>query len=203
MLVSMLHHVENPAAALAEAQRILRPRGRLALMVFTREDVADTWLEDYFPSTRAWMDESHPTLAALQALLPGPRRIPVTYTDLEDGSLAALAGHPRSSPTPAGTARRASSSGSSASGRTSSEPASSASAPISPKAARRECPAPRPCWPPSSPHLARELEGEAGPERPETDSIRGQVGPTHREESPCGSRSRDATFRSPTSCVRL
>jgi SAM-dependent methyltransferase len=94
MLVSMLHHVENPAAALAEAQRILRPQGRLALMVFTREDVADTWLEDYFPSTRAWMDESHPTLAALQTLLPGARRIPVTYTDLEDGSLAALAGHP-------------------------------------------------------------------------------------------------------------
>ena len=94
MLVSMLHHVENPAAALAEARRILRPEGRLALMVFTREDVADSWLEDYFPGTRAWMDESHPPLAALQALLPGARRIPVTYTDLEDGSLAALAGHP-------------------------------------------------------------------------------------------------------------
>jgi SAM-dependent methyltransferase len=94
MLVSMLHHVEKPAAALAEAQRILRPQGRLALMGFTCEDVARTWLEDPFPSTRVWMDESHPTLAALQALLPGARRIPVTYTDLEDGSLAAPAGHP-------------------------------------------------------------------------------------------------------------
>ena len=49
MLVSMLHHVEDPAAALAEAQRILRPQGRLALMVFTREDVADTWLEQLLP----------------------------------------------------------------------------------------------------------------------------------------------------------
>jgi SAM-dependent methyltransferase len=94
MLVSMLHHVEDPAAALAEARRILRPGGRLALMVFTREDVAAMWLPDYFPSTRAWTDESHSTLAELEALLPGARRIPVTYTDLEDGSLAALAGHP-------------------------------------------------------------------------------------------------------------
>lgn len=94
MLVSMLHHVENPALALAEARRVLRPGGRLALMVFTREDVAALWLSDYFPSTRAWMDESHPTLAELLALLPGARRIEVVYGDLEDGSLAALAGHP-------------------------------------------------------------------------------------------------------------
>lgn len=94
MLVSMLHHVERPALALAEARRILRPGGRLALMVFTREDVAGMWLSDYFPSTRAWMEESHLTLAELLALLPGARRIDVVYHDLEDGSLAALAGHP-------------------------------------------------------------------------------------------------------------
>src|SRR4051794_5125765 len=49
MLVSMLHHVEAPPAALAEARRILRPGGRLALMAFTREDVAANWLSDYFP----------------------------------------------------------------------------------------------------------------------------------------------------------
>ena len=94
MLVSMLHHVEDPPAALAEARRILRPGGRLALMVFTREDIADLWLSDYFPSTRAWMTESHPTLAELTALLPGSRRIEVVYRDVEDGSLAALAAHP-------------------------------------------------------------------------------------------------------------
>jgi len=94
MLVSMLHHVEQPAAALAEAQRILRPGGRLALMVFTREDTAASWLNDYFPSTREWMLASHQPLDELLALLPGARRIEVIFRDLEDGSLAALSAYP-------------------------------------------------------------------------------------------------------------
>jgi SAM-dependent methyltransferase len=94
MLVSMLHHVEDQAAAIAEAKRILRPRGRLALMVFTREDVEDLWLTDYFPSTRAWILESHPSLAEQLAMLPGSRPLEVVFRDLEDGSLGALAAHP-------------------------------------------------------------------------------------------------------------
>jgi demethylmenaquinone methyltransferase/2-methoxy-6-polyprenyl-1,4-benzoquinol methylase len=94
MLVSMLHHVEEPARALAEAQRILRPGGRLALMVFTREDTAESWLNDYFPSTREWMLASHQPLDELLALLPGARRIEVVFRDLEDGSLAALSAYP-------------------------------------------------------------------------------------------------------------
>lgn len=94
MLVSMLHHVEDPAAAIAEAKRILRPRGRLALMVFTREDVEDMWLSDYFPSTRAWIVESHLPLAEHLAMLPGARPTEIVYRDLEDGSLGALAAHP-------------------------------------------------------------------------------------------------------------
>jgi ubiquinone/menaquinone biosynthesis C-methylase UbiE len=94
MLVSMLHHVEDPPAALAEARRVLRPGGRLALMVFTREDIADLWLSDYFPSTRAWMTESHQTRDELMAMLPGAHRIEVVFRDLEDGSLAALAAYP-------------------------------------------------------------------------------------------------------------
>jgi len=94
MLVSMLHHVEDQAAALAEARRVLRAGGRLALMVFTREDVAENWLSDYFPSTRAWMFETHPTRAELLAPLPGARHIPVVFRDLEDGSLAALSAYP-------------------------------------------------------------------------------------------------------------
>jgi len=94
MLISMLHHVEDQAAAIAEAKRILRPRGRLALMVFTREDVEDLWLTDYFPSTRAWIVQSHPSLAEHLAMLPGSRPIEIVFRDLEDGSLGALAAHP-------------------------------------------------------------------------------------------------------------
>lgn len=94
MLVSMLHHVDDRASVLVEARRILRVRGRLALMVYTREDIDDLWLMDYFPSTRDWMHTSHPTMAELRALLPGARRHPVVFTDLKDASLAALASHP-------------------------------------------------------------------------------------------------------------
>jgi SAM-dependent methyltransferase len=94
MLVSMLHHVEDQSAALAEARRILRPGGRLALMVFTREDIEQMWLTGYFPSTRAWMIESHAPAEVTAALLPGARRLEVVYRDLEDGSLAALSAFP-------------------------------------------------------------------------------------------------------------
>jgi SAM-dependent methyltransferase len=94
MLVSMLHHVDDKPAAIAEAKRILKPGGRLVLMVFTREDLAGAWMSDYWPSTRAWMDRSHPTLDELLELLPGARRLRIVYRDLEDGSLAALGAHP-------------------------------------------------------------------------------------------------------------
>jgi ubiquinone/menaquinone biosynthesis C-methylase UbiE len=94
MLVSMLHHVDDPWRALEEAQRILRPGGRLALMCFTREELESLWYSEYFPSTRAWMARSHPSLDELLEHLPGARRIPIEFTDLEDASLAALAAHP-------------------------------------------------------------------------------------------------------------
>jgi SAM-dependent methyltransferase len=94
MLVSMLHHVGDPAAALAEARRILRPGGRMAVMAFTQEDIHDLWFLDYFPSTRAWMQASHVPVSDLLALLPGARRTEVVLDDLDDASLAALAAHP-------------------------------------------------------------------------------------------------------------
>jgi SAM-dependent methyltransferase len=93
-MVSMLHHVDDRAKALAEAKRVLRAGGRLAVMVYTREDIEGLWFNDFFPSTRAWMDASHPRLDDLLAELPGARRIPVEFRDLEDASLAALAAHP-------------------------------------------------------------------------------------------------------------
>lgn len=93
-MISMLHHVEDRARALAEARRVLRRGGRLVLKGYAREDIEHLWLQDYFPSTRAWMDASHPRLAELLEQLPGARRIPVVFRDLVDASLAALAAHP-------------------------------------------------------------------------------------------------------------
>jgi SAM-dependent methyltransferase len=94
MLVSMLHHVEEPSAALFEACRVMRPGGRLAAMIFTREDIEALWYSDYFPSTKAWMEQSHPRLSEVLRHLPGARRLPVVLQDLQDGSLATLAAHP-------------------------------------------------------------------------------------------------------------
>lgn len=94
MLISMLHHVDPPAQALAEARRVLCPGGRLAAMLFTREDIADAWCLDYFPSSRPWMFETHTPLRQILAELPGARHLPVVYEDLQDGSMAAQLGHP-------------------------------------------------------------------------------------------------------------
>jgi ubiquinone/menaquinone biosynthesis C-methylase UbiE len=92
--VSMLHHVEDRGQALAEQRRVLRPGGRGALMVYTREDIEHAWYHDYFPSTRAWMESSHPRLADLLAELPNARRIELVFRDLDDASLAALSAFP-------------------------------------------------------------------------------------------------------------
>jgi SAM-dependent methyltransferase len=94
MLVSMLHHVDDPAQALTQAKRVLRPGGHLAVMVFTREDIADAWCLDYFPSSRPWMEQTHMPLATLFAELPGARRLPVVYEDAKDGAMAAMLGNP-------------------------------------------------------------------------------------------------------------
>ncbi len=95
MLVSMLHHVDSPTEVLGEARRLLRSGGRLAVMLFTREDIADAWCLDYFPSARPWMLQTHVRLGDILAELPGARRIPVVFEDLQDASLAALLGHPQ------------------------------------------------------------------------------------------------------------
>lgn len=94
MLVSMLHHVGDRRRALAEARRVLRPGGRLAVMLFTREDFAADASMKYFPVSRTWMEETHPPLSEVLEELPGARRIALLYEDAVDGSLAALMAQP-------------------------------------------------------------------------------------------------------------
>lgn len=94
MLVSMLHHVADQSAVLAQARRVLRAGGRLALFVFTREDMEDLWIVERFPASLPWMRATHQSLAELLELLPGAVRSEVVFSDLADASLAALAAHP-------------------------------------------------------------------------------------------------------------
>lgn len=94
VMISMLHHVEDHRIALAEARRILRPGGRLALVGFTDEDAASLWILDYFPSSRRWMAATHPPRAAFLAELPGARSVRFEFEDMQDGSLAALSADP-------------------------------------------------------------------------------------------------------------
>jgi SAM-dependent methyltransferase len=95
MMISMLHHVEDRGAALAEARRILRPGGRLVLKGFAGEDAATLWILDYFPSSRTWMEATHPPRAEFLEQLPGARLLDFKFEDMEDASLAALSADPQ------------------------------------------------------------------------------------------------------------
>jgi SAM-dependent methyltransferase len=94
MMISMLHHVEDRAAALAEAKRILRPEGRLVVMGFTGEDAATLWVLDYFPVSRPWMEATHPPRSAFLSALPGSELVVFQFKDMQDASLAALSADP-------------------------------------------------------------------------------------------------------------
>jgi len=93
-MISMLHHVDDRAAALAEARRILRPGGKLVLKGFTGEDADSLWILDYFPSSRPWMAATHPPRAEFLAELPGAGAVELEFKDMEDASLAALSADP-------------------------------------------------------------------------------------------------------------
>lgn len=94
ILISMLHHVDDPAGAIGEAKRVLAPGGVLAALVFSREDAESLWVLDRFPSSRRWMDETHRPLEEYMRELPGGERRELLLDDLADASLAALSSRP-------------------------------------------------------------------------------------------------------------
>lgn len=86
MIVSMLHHVPDWAAALAEARRVVRPGGVVVLMGYTRTHMAGDVIAQYFPNAMAHFTRTHQTQDELLAELPGAQECPVFYEDLVDGS---------------------------------------------------------------------------------------------------------------------
>lgn len=94
ILISMLHHVDRPTVALAEAKRVTSRSGPVIVMAFTREDAESLWVLDYFPSSRAWMAETHMSSASLMEELPGAEVERLVLADPRDVSLAALCGRP-------------------------------------------------------------------------------------------------------------
>lgn len=92
---SALHLIPAWREALAEMRRVLKPAGRLAIMVYTRENLDVHWVFRYFPSTRPWFYPEHQTLAEIVAELPGATVEAMEFTDLVDASMSALCRHPR------------------------------------------------------------------------------------------------------------
>jgi DNA-binding transcriptional MerR regulator len=94
-MISMLHQVADWKAAFAEAQRVLRADGVLAVMGLTADHLREvTWAFDLFPSMRSFALDRRPTLEQLQTQLPGCSTTPIWFSDLSDASIGALCAHP-------------------------------------------------------------------------------------------------------------
>lgn len=94
-MISMLHQVGNWRQAIAEASRVLRPQGHLAIMMLTAEHIREVaWVYDLFPSMRAFALDHRPSHADLVNALPDAQITPFWFDDLSDASIGALCGFP-------------------------------------------------------------------------------------------------------------
>lgn len=93
--VSALHLIGGWDAALAEMRRVVRPGGRIALMVYARENLEGHWFLNYFPGARARTYAEHQSLAEIAAHLSGAESSAFWFTDLDDASGVALQAEPR------------------------------------------------------------------------------------------------------------
>ena len=53
------------------------------------------WILDYFPSSRGWIEATHPPQAAILEELPGALLTTIEFEDMEDASLGALSSDPQ------------------------------------------------------------------------------------------------------------
>lgn len=63
-------------------------------MGFKGEDAATLWIPDDFPSSRPWMEATHPPRTAFLQELPNARLFALEFEDVEDASVAALSADP-------------------------------------------------------------------------------------------------------------
>lgn len=89
-MISMLHHVPDASTALADACRVVRPGGAVAVVAFAREHLDVHWVSRYFPTATAFFHPAHHPLDQLRSALPGAQLVPLHYRDVVDGSMAAL-----------------------------------------------------------------------------------------------------------------